>query len=172
MIMNPRLMVEAVLYASNKPLSIRDISGVLSLPVSDVSKEMKKLIREYGDREISMTIVKIGKRYRMQLKEEYLDTVNAVSEPELTGLELSVMGFIASHPSCRKGDLREKFGEKYHLPLETLKAKKLVHGSKYRNTEILTTGKRFFDYFGIDRSRFGNMVKDVLEDHAGDKIND
>ena len=170
--MNPRLMVEAVLYASDKPLSIRDISRVISLPIKEVSSEMRKLVRDYGKGEVSMTIVRIGNRYRMQLREEYLDIVNTVSEPELTRLELSIMGFIASHPSCKKGELREKFGERYISPLETLKAKKLVHGTRHRNTEILTTGKRFFEYFGIDRSKFGEVVKSVSEDSEGSERNE
>ena len=167
MTMNPKLMVEAVLYASDKPLSIRDISRVISLPAKEVSSEMRKLVRDYGKGDASMTIVRIGNRYRMQLRDEYLDIVNAVSEPELTRLELSIMGFIASHPSCKKGELREKFGEKYISSLETLKSKKLVHGTKYRNTEILTTGKRFFEYFGIDRNKFGEVLKSVSDDRAG-----
>jgi chromosome segregation and condensation protein ScpB len=172
MTMNPKLMVEAVLYASDKPLSIRDISRVISLPAKEVSSEMRKLVRDYGKGDASMTIVRIGNRYRMQLREEYLDIVNAVSEPELTRLELSIMGFIASHPSCKKGELREKFGEKYISSLEILKSKKLVHGTKYRNTEILTTGKRFFEYFGIDRNKFGELLKSVSDDRAGSERNE
>lgn len=161
--MNPRLMVEAVLYASDKLLSAKDVAGVLSIPTKDVSKELRKLLKDYGERETSMTIVKIGNRYRMQLREEYLDIVNAVSEPELTNLELSVMGFIAANPSCRRGDLRDKFGDKYAASLEMLKTKKLVHSRKYRNTEILTTGKRFFDYFGIDRNRLGKLLEESVK---------
>ncbi|MEM0155982.1 MAG: SMC-Scp complex subunit ScpB [Thermoplasmataceae archaeon] len=170
--MNQTLKVEAVLYASNKPLTVRDISGVLSIPAKEVSKEIKKLLREYDKGETSITIVKIGNRYRMQLREDYLDIVNAVSEPELTNLELSVMGFIAANPSCRRGDLRDKFGDRYAIPLERLKDMKLVHSKRYRNTEILTTGKKFFEYFGIDRTSLEKMLGKKSKQGIGSEFNE
>jgi segregation and condensation protein B len=165
-------MVEAVLYASNKPLTVRDIAGVLSISTQEVSKEIRKLLKDYARRETSITVVKIGNRYRMQLKEDFLDVVNAVSEPELTNLELSVMGFIAANPSCRRGDLRDKFGYRYDIPLERLKDMKLVHSKKYRNTEILTTGKKFYEYFGIDRIALEKILGKGFSQGTGSESNE
>lgn len=150
--------IEAVLYASENPLSADDIAFALKEDRVAVATALKKLIKEYNNRKTSLCIVRTGIRYKLQLKSEFSDLVIPVSKRELDKTEIGILGFIAANDNCKRGDILQKFGEKSREILQRLESRKLLSAKKYRNTELFSVTKEFFRYFNIDRKSLKKMA--------------
>lgn len=156
--------VEAILYASENPLSITDIAMVLGENKDSVVKALKKLVKDYKDRTTSLDIVRTGIRYKMQLKNEFSDLVTPVSKREISNLELKILGFVAANTQCLRGDVIQHFGERSRSPLEGLVHRKFLNARKYRNTEQYSVTKEFYRYFNIGKKDLEGRVKSMGED--------
>lgn len=160
--------IEAVLYASENPLSADDIAFALKEDRVSVASALKKLIREYNNRKTSLCIVRTGIRYKLQLKSEFSDLVIPVSRRELDKTEISILGFIAANDNCIRGDIIQRFGEKSRETLQRLESRKLLSAKKYRNTELFSVTKEFFRYFNIDRKSLKKMASSEDKITEGD----
>ncbi len=155
--------VEAILYASENPLSVADIATVLNENKDEVMKAVKALIKSYRKRPTSLVIVRTGIRYKMQLKNEFSDIVTPVSKREISNLELKILGFVAANPQCMRGDIVQHFGDRSRTPLEGLVHRKFLNAKKYRNTELYSVTKEFYRYFNINKSELEDRVKNSEE---------
>lgn len=155
--------VEAILYASENPMSISDIAMVLGESKDDVIKSIKALIRDYRKRKTSLDIVRTGIRYKMQLKNEFSDIVTPVSKREVSNLELKILGFVAANADCLRGDIISHFGDRSRDPLQELVHRKFLNARKYRNTELYSVTKEFYRYFNIDKKELEKRTGAVVE---------
>ncbi len=150
--------IEAILYASENPLSADDIAFALREDRFAVATALKKLIKDYKSRKTSLCIVRTGIRYKLQLKEEFSDTVIPVARREMDSTEVEILGFVAANPGCKRGDIIQKFGEKSRETLQRLESRKFLTAKKYRNTELFTVTREFFHYFNVDRKTLERMA--------------
>ena len=146
--------IEALLYASENPLSVVEIASILNEEHSIVRKELQKLIRKSGDENSGLFIAKIGNRYKLTVKKEYQDIVGPVSASELNRTDLKVAGMIATRERTIKGDLRRSLGDRYITSVKTLKEKGLITGKKERNTETFSVTPKFYKYFNVRKEEF------------------
>jgi len=157
--------VEALLYATESPISISDMAIMLSADKDDVIKALKKLNREYNKNNSALEVVRNGFRYKLQLRKEYVQDVRSVSEREFTGQELQTLGFVAMNPDSKKGDLKINVGTRYPEYVESLKRKGMIYSRKFRNTELYNVTKKFYEYFDISKGKLQSLVKDSVDDH-------
>ncbi|HLH86515.1 MAG TPA: SMC-Scp complex subunit ScpB [Thermoplasmataceae archaeon] len=156
--MNLLSKIEAVLYASESALSVNDIASVLGEDPALVSKELKRLIREYSRRDSALQIARTGITYKIQLRKEFVPVVSPVSKKEFDRLDLEILGFIAANDGCIRGDIINRYGEKARPHIEVLKSRKFISIKKYRNTEKFSVTKEFFRYFSITPEKLKEMV--------------
>ncbi len=161
-------MVEAVLYATENPLSASDIASVLGKGKEEVVRAIKGLTRDYRDRATSLTIVRVGIRYKMQLKNEFSEIVVPVSKREINNTELRILGFVAANAGCKRGDVVQRFGESSRKALENLINRKFLSPEKYRNTEIYSVTKEFYRYFNIGKKELEAKVNKLSEVQNGE----
>ena len=151
-------MVEAVLYATENPLSAGDIASVLGEGKEEVARAIKGLTKDYRDRATSLTIARVGIRYKMQLKNEFSEIVTPVSKREISNPELRILGFVAANAGCKRGDIVQRFGESSRKALDDLINRKFLSPEKYRNTEIYGVTKEFYRYFNIGKKELEAKV--------------
>lgn len=156
--------VEAILYASENPLSVSDLATVLGENKDSVMKALRALIRDYRKRTTSLDIVRTGIRYKMQLKNEFSDLVTPVSKREISNLELRILGFVAANSQCLRGDVIQHFGERARTPLEGLVHRKFLNAHKYRNTEQYTVTREFYRYFNIGKKDLESRIRGMGEE--------
>ncbi len=145
--------LEAILFATEEPLGITEISSILLEEPGVVKKELRKLIQRYGSENTSMEISSIGKKYRMILKSEYADVVKEVTKPELSGEQIKLLTLILNNDKTMRGEINEKFrGQSDHV-IHSLKKLGFIRSSKYRNTEIFQLTSKFYKYFNIQNKR-------------------
>ena len=161
-------VTEAVLFSTDKPMRVGEIAKLSGLKSEEISKAMKKLIKEYEKRDGAIEIVRIGNKYVMQLKDEYVQYGYKVGKKEMSQDLLKTLAVIAYYQPIAKRKLREMLGTKVYPHVDELKKRGFVYGKKSGKTEILRTTKKFNEYFGIDASK-PEEVKKFFEKSGGEK---
>lgn len=155
--------VEAVLYASDEPISAADISVVINESKEDVVRAIKEITKSYRKIGSALVIRRTGIRYKMQLAPEFSGVVTPVSTREIAQLDLRILGFIAANKDCKLGDISKKFGDKGREALDGLISRKFIRARKFRNTELLSPTKEFYRYFNVSEKKLDSLTKNKEE---------
>jgi len=150
---DPQRIVEAVLFASSKPLRMAEIEAASQLSGDAIRRALAKLRREYDERGSAMEVVKIGIRYSMQLRKEYAGYGMPFAEVEVPKEVLKTAAYIAYNQPILQSELAEALGSEVYEHVRVLRAAGLVSAKKRGETLLLSTSKRFPEYFGIPSSR-------------------
>ena len=154
--------VESILFSAGKPVSVQEIHQATDLSTRKIRKVLQELMDDYNVTrrdEVSMEIVRAGNKYAMQVKHEYADQSLVMAEPDLDASVLKTLSMIAFHQPVKQSDLRRMVGPKIYDHVDELVEMRLVHTKKMGSTELLTTTKRFPEYFGIEST----TPKDIRE---------
>jgi segregation and condensation protein B len=159
--------VEAVLFASGKPLSVKELTDALGLDdFRPVQKAVRTLEQTYGNRQSSLEVRRVGDRFALQLKEEYVPTVHAVTPVEMGARTVKALTLIAYHQPILQSHLVRMLGDVAYEEVQHLRGMGLVHTEPKASTLELTTTRRFAEYFGIPSSR-PEEIRKYLEGKLG-----
>src|SRR5208282_4129954 len=146
--------VEAVLFASGKPLSVKELTDALGLDdFRPVQKAVRTLEQTYENRQSSLEVRRVGDRFALQLKEDYVATVHAVTPVEMGARTVKALTLIAYHQPILQSHLVRMLGDVAYEEVQRLRGMGLVHTEPNASTLELTTTRRFAEYFGIPSSR-------------------
>ncbi len=162
-------IVEAILFSSDKPLRVGEIAELSNLQVEEVRKAMKKLRKEYEERNGAVEILRIGNKYVMQLKDEYAEYGYKLGKKELSDDVLKTLAVIAYYQPISQRKLREMLGTKIYQHVEELKKRGFIYGKSSGRTVVLRTTKKFNEYFGINASKPEEIKKFFNEKMGGEK---
>jgi segregation and condensation protein B len=159
--------VEAVLFASGKPLSVKELTDALGLEdFRPVQKAVRTLEQTYENRQSSLEVRRVGDRFALQLKEEYVPTVHAVTPVEMGARTVKALTLIAYHQPILQSHLVRMIGDVAYEEVQHLRGMGLVHTEPNASTLELTTTRRFAEYFGIPSSR-PEEIRKYLESKLG-----
>jgi segregation and condensation protein B len=167
-------LVESVLFSASKPVSLKEIKDATQLPKQKINQAIDDLMQEYNEdrkNETSMEITKAGDKYAMQVKSKFTDQSLMVAKPEIENNLLKTLTLIAFHQPVKQSNLRRMIGQKAYEHVDELAQMKLIHTRKHGTTEMLTTTKKFPEYFGIETSNT-NEIKNILIKKTAGKIKD
>ena len=159
-------IVEAILFSTDKPMRVGEIAKIAGKSSEEISKAMKKLREEYDKREGAIEIVRIGNKYVMQLRDEYVEYGYRVGKKEMDDDLLKTLAVIAYYQPISQRKLREMLGTKIYKHVAELKRRGFVYGKKSGKTELLMTTKRFAEYFGINASS-RDEIRKFFEEKTG-----
>jgi len=148
------LRLEAVLFASGKPQSVRELTETLG--VSDyrpVQNALKKLVRTYDGRQTALEVRRVGDRYALQLREAFVSGAQSVTPVDLAPRTLKTLTLIAYHQPIRQSLLARMLGEAAYEEVQRLRGLGLIHAEARGVTLELRTTKMFGEYFGISSNR-------------------
>lgn len=163
---DPVRAVEAVLFASSSPLRMAEIEAATQLSGDVIRRALSKLKREYDGRGSSVEVVKIGIRYAMQLRKEYSGYGLPFAEVEVPKEVLKTAAYIAYNQPIRQSELAESLGSEVYEHVRVLRAAGLISAKKQGQTLLLSTSKRFPEYFGIPSSKKED-IKRWMEQQVG-----
>lgn len=163
------LQVEAVLFASGKPLSVREIADALGLSDSrPVQAALKALQQTYENRQTALELRRVGDRYALQLVERFVTTVQSVTPVEMAPRTLKTLTLIAYHQPILQSMLVRMIGDSAYEEVQRLRGMSLVHTEVKGSTLELTTTRRFAEYFGIASTK-PEEIRRFLEEKLGVK---
>jgi len=159
--------VEAVLFASGKPLAVKEIADALGLDdYRPVQRAVRTLEQTYGNRQSALEVRRVGDRYALQLQEKYVPTVHSVTPVEMTPRTLRALTLVAYHQPILQSHLVRMIGDVAYEEVQHLRGIGLVHTEPKGSTLELTTTRRFAEYFGIASTK-PDEIRRFLEQKLG-----
>jgi segregation and condensation protein B len=161
---DPDRVVEAVLFSSSSPVKVAEIADISQLSQDAVRRALHRLLAEYEGKECSMEVVRTGMKYSMQLRKEYVQFSANYAVQELDPGVVKTAAIIAYNQPILQSDLAKKKGANVYDDVRSLRHLGLVTGKKTGQTLLLTTTKKFSEYFGISTKK--EDIKEWMESCA------
>ena len=160
--MKSERIIEAALFSAAKPVTVTDLKTVTALDARTIRSALNKLVDEYNDADRAIEIAKMGPRYAMQVKREYVDAAARLSELKVPKDVLKTASLIAYYQPVLQSKMYDLVGNKIYEHVKVLDDLGLVKSKPKRKSVELTTTKKFIETFGID-ARSRQDVKAWLE---------
>ncbi|MFG1530246.1 MAG: SMC-Scp complex subunit ScpB [Thermoplasmata archaeon] len=161
------LRVEALLFAAGKPLSVKEITEALALDdYRPVQSAVRTLQENYTHRQSALEVRRVGDRYALQLREEWVPTVHSVTPVEMAPRTLRALTLIAYHQPILQSALVRMIGDSAYEEVQRLRGMNLIRTNPSGATLELTTTRRFAEYFGIASTK-PEEIRRFLEQKLG-----
>jgi segregation and condensation protein B len=144
-----RRKIEAALFSAGRPLSIKEISDITSIPEVKVERALTVLKEDYKSGESALEVSKAGDKWGMQVKSDYMRYARAVARPEIKPKLLKTLALIAYHQPVKQSKLNQMIGNKIYDHVKELSELEVISAKPAGRTKTLTTTEKFSEYFGI-----------------------
>jgi len=159
--MNKKALIEAALFVANKPLSLKQISYLFSIPLKEVEKIVDEIENELKKEDRGIMLLKLGEGIELAVKPEYRSLVSKIAPfSELSeGVKRTLAIIIAKQP-VKQAMIVKIQGNKAYDYIKILEKKGLIKAEKFGKTRIITLTKNFEEYFG---KSVEEIKKELLE---------
>jgi segregation and condensation protein B len=161
-------MVEAALFSQPKGMKASEVADATGLDVEEVKKALRRLAKDYAERESAIEIVHTGMTWAMQLKKEYTGYTLQLGVSELPASARKLAGVIAYNQPVLQSELAKLMGSDIYDDVRLLRREGLVTAKKEGQTLLLSTTKKFSEYFGIPSTKKED-IKAWFDKHAQKK---
>jgi segregation and condensation protein B len=159
--------LEAILYASGRPLSLTTLCEHLRLQsereVSDLIRRLSKTYeQDWSPLEVSEVT---GGRVVLQLKPDYTRQARRFSmKPLLTAGPLRTLSYVAYHQPVEQKQVADARGSQAYSHLRALEQMGLVSREKEGRNTIIRTTTDFADYLGLspDRTAMRRQLRSIF----------
>lgn len=165
----PKHIAEAALFSAGKPLSIGEIAKATGMDEGAVRDAIRQLLKVYRVRETALEIAKIGPRYSLQLKSEYVAPTQMVARKELPLPVLKIAALVGYYQPMHKKDLVEMVGPRGWEHVLALEKLNLLSVKRSGNGYRIETTPKYAEYFGL-AARSREDIKRLLAGKAGIKL--
>ena len=146
-------LVEADLLSAYGPIHLRDLAEKTGLTEDETFEAAESLIDDYRRREGAIQIIKTGREYLMQLREEYTHVAGKTSEGEISKGMMKTLVTIAYNQPLMQSELFRNLGARVYDDVRALVDMGLVSKKRVGQSAELTTTKKFSEYFGIGSTK-------------------
>lgn len=173
--------IEALIFCSPKPITIKDILNCLKemfeaeVPEDDIADRIGQLSEKYKSAEFSFSLVQSGGGYQFLTKPEYQASIGILlkqqSKRRLSNSALETLAIIAYKQPVTKNEIEQIRGVNCDYAVQKLLEKELLEIKGKADTIgrplLYGTNKKFMDYFGINDLKELPTPKDLkLEDNT------
>lgn len=151
-LLEDKALVEAALFVSGRPLSVKELSKALGIKSLDYLEKLIELIAaEYAERKSAIEIVKVlGDKYVMQVKQEYSQRViHLMPRPDLRTGELKTLALIAYLQPIEQSKIVKLRGSQAYEHIKKLIEMGLIYAEPYERTKLLGTTQKFAELYGF-----------------------
>jgi len=148
-----RAVIEAALYAADRPLTLAEIKRLLKTPSETYVRKILDSVKvEYGQRSGPLFLAETGKdTFTLRLNEEYISKLEGIiPKTKLSRGALKTLATIAYHQNISQSKLAEKRGNRVYDQVRQLVGIGFVESKPFGRTRMLRTSKKFASYFGFE----------------------
>ncbi|MBI6545994.1 MAG: SMC-Scp complex subunit ScpB [Cyanobacteria bacterium NC_groundwater_1444_Ag_S-0.65um_54_12] len=143
-------LVEAALFATNRPLAIDEIATLLALPRKAVKLALEQLVADYANRENSALEIGLAEGYILQVKSLYQRVADRLLPTDLSAGILRTLGLIATRAPILQCEIIKLRGTGAYEHIRELVKRELIQKTASGNSFELKLGPKFTEYFEID----------------------
>ena len=156
-------LLEAVLFATNDPLTIEDIRKITKFKSDAIQNLIKLLRKKYERPEHGIFLNETG-GYKLSVKQEFSQFVSNLAKADMSKGLLRVLSIIVCHEPVKQADIVRIIGNRTYEYTKILKEMGFIIDEKKGNTKILKTTQRFEEYFGTRKEELKDLYKKMQEE--------
>jgi segregation and condensation protein B len=144
-------LIEAALFMSPGTLSLQDLSNITGVKsVGHIEKMLDELRGEYGNRDTSLEIIEIDKKYMLSIKEPYAGRVSGLaSGPDITKRALKLLAYVSKNNNALQSELVKIFGTSTYEHMKELVEHGFVDRRKQGRSMRINVTNKFKEYFNV-----------------------
>ena len=157
--------IEALLFLTGRPLTVKDLAEKLTRTPEEVEEALLDLINDYGFRDDSALEIEDSDGYILQVKEDYSVVVNRMVPVDLSTALLRTLSVVAVHSPLKQSDLIELRGASAYDHVKALLQHKLIQRKRNKRGFTLSVTPVFHEYFKLtgDKQELQRMVTELKE---------
>ena len=102
-------IIEAMLFAAGREVSVKEIMNVLELGAEDIDKIILNMKTEYEARNSGIEIIKVNENYQLCTKKEYYEYIYPLfdnrAKPNISNAALETLAIIAYNPNITRSEI-------------------------------------------------------------------
>lgn len=159
-------LVEAVLFVSGKPVSLKDLAQSFNTPAGEIRNLIAELQKAYAEQESAVEIVEtVDKKFVMQLKPEFSDiVVEYAPESGESKALLKTLSLIAYKQPILQSEVVRYRGTGAYQHIKELEANGLIERRPKERTYLLKTTPKFAEFYGLKSGSLED-IKKFVEEH-------
>jgi segregation and condensation protein B len=145
-----RQLVEAALFVSTDPISIKKLEEISGAGSGEIKRVIKELQESYEKQDSAIEIRKIGRDlFIMQAREVFAAPLLELVKPTVSQEVLKTLSLIALKQPIMQAEVVKSRGPVTYQHVKELLGKEFITAHPTGRTKIIHTTRKFADYFGF-----------------------
>ena len=159
--MKKKALIEAALFVSENPLSIRTLSKISGI---NSSRELKKILsdikKEFDVASRGIELALTAEGYQFQVKDQFLEKVSGLTTyADISRGTLRTLSLVSLRQPILQSQIIKVQGNKAYNYIKSLEKKGLIKTEKAGRTKMINTTKEFERYFGKSLEEIKERLK-------------
>ncbi|MGI6188513.1 MAG: SMC-Scp complex subunit ScpB [Clostridiales bacterium] len=150
-------VIEAILFVAGDPVSVKDISELLNIDVTETEKLMDNMRAGFESQKRGLQIIKVEDTYQLVTRPEFMDYIRQFTginkEQSLSRACLETLTIIAYKQPVTKADIEQLRGVKCDYSIAVLMERNLIQEAGRLNApgrpKLYCTTHTFLKSFGL-----------------------
>lgn len=156
--------IEALLFSAGNYLDETDIAGTLNMNLKDVQKILKKLEKEYDERNSAIEIKKDNNKWKMNVRKKYLHIARKMVEStELNEPILKTLAIIAYKSPILQTEIIKIRNNKAYEHIHELEDLGFIQKERKGRSYSVKLTPKFYDYFDTDEKNIDKVFEAIQE---------
>ncbi len=104
-----KAIIEAILFASGRPVEIKELISSLELPEEDIIQIIESMKADFQEVNRGIEIIKVGNGYTLCSKKEYYDYIYPLfdnrAKPNISNAAMETLAIIAYNPKITRAEI-------------------------------------------------------------------
>ena len=143
--------IEAVLYLKGRPITKKDLSGIINSDINSINDAIKELKNKYSNPNSAIELNEVNNSFCLELKSSLNDFVEDLLPSELKTSELRTLATIAIKKKILQSDLILLRGSGAYDHIKELLEKKFIEKRKQKDGRSywISLSEKFFQTFAV-----------------------
>lgn len=148
--LEPKKVIEAALFLSNKPMAFPALALLAKCKVREAGNLVTELASEFDQRASSLRILIENSTARLEVRPEFLSRVAPLSRNlEISRKATRILALIASKNGMMQSELKKYFRGEIYAYVRELKDHEYLISEKRGNSRLLKPTKKFHESFQL-----------------------
>lgn len=164
--MNKKALIEAALFVSSSPLSLKRLVRISNLREEEIKKILDEMKEELSREERGIELIETPVGYELRIKPEYRPFVASLAPfSDLSDGMMRTLAIMISYGKPITQSLIVKYqGNKAYDYIKQLENKGLVRTEKFGRTKLVKLTKDFERYFGMSVEEIKKKIEERLKE--------
>lgn len=152
-----KAIIEAILFASGRPVEIKELISALELPEEDIIQIIESMKVDFQEANRGIEIIKVGNGYTLCSKKEYYDYIYPLfdnrTKPNISNAAMETLAIIAYNPKITRAEIESIRGVNSDATIYKLLEYNLIEDAGKSDLPgkptVYQTTEEFLKTFGI-----------------------